>query len=101
MVRCELTHQPRVPIDVGRVEAQHAEYERVLAELGCAVRRLASSPEIPDAIFIEDAAVVLDEIAIVTRPGAASRRAETPLVADMLGDYRPLGRIEAPGTMDG
>jgi dimethylargininase len=52
-------------------------------------------------VFIEDIAVVLDEIAILTRPGAESRRAEGPAVAEALRTYRPLARIEPPGTMDG
>jgi dimethylargininase len=98
---CELTHLPRVAIDARKASAQHAEYERVLQDLGCAVQRLAAGPGMPDSVFIEDIAVVLDEIAILTRPGAESRRAESPAVAEALHSYRPLARIEPPGTMDG
>ena len=101
LTRCELTHVSRVPIDIGRASAQHADYERALAQLGCAVVRLRSGPDTPDSIFVEDAAVVLDEIAVVMRPGASSRRLETSAVADALRSYRPLARIERPGTMDG
>lgn len=98
---CELTHLAREPIDVERARRQHDAYERALAGLGCAVRRLPAGPEMPDSVFIEDVAVVLDEVAVITRPGAESRRAETPAVANALAAYRPLLRIEAPGTLDG
>jgi len=98
---CELTYLPRVAIDARKASAQHAEYERLLQELGCTVERLAAGPDMPDSVFIEDIAVVLDEIAILTRPGPESRRAEGPAVAEALHSYRSLARIEPPGTMDG
>jgi dimethylargininase len=101
MARCELTHLSRMLIDVERVAAQHAEYERALAQLGCAVRRLRTGKNLPDSVFIEDAAIVLDELAVIMRPGAPSRRAEVSAVAEALRRYRSLGRIEPPGTMDG
>lgn len=99
--RCELTHLERVPIDAGRAAAEHREYERRLEALGCTVRRLPAEPELPDAVFVEDAAVVLDEVAVVARPGAASRRPETRTVAEALAAYRELRFIEEPGTLDG
>jgi dimethylargininase len=98
---CELTHLDRSPIDVARAAAQHAQYEAALVSLGCTVERVAPAPDHPDAVFIEDTAVVLDELAIITRPGAASRRPEVDAVADVLARHRPLHRIEAPGTLDG
>jgi dimethylargininase len=101
IVNCELTHYERVAIDVARARAQHAEYERGLEALGCTVVQLAAGPELPDSVFIEDTAVVFDEVAIVTRPGAVSRRAETPAVVDALSRYRALMPIEPPGTLDG
>ena len=76
-------------------------YERLLAELGITVRHLLPTPELPDAVFVEDTAVVLDEIAVITRPGAPSRRPETPSVAAVLATHRPLVFIEAPATLDG
>lgn len=99
--RCELTHLERVPIDAARAAEQHSEYERSLESLGCRVERLAGAPDLPDCVFIEDAAVVLDEVAILMRPGAESRRAEVPAVAKSLLPHRPILSIEAPGTMDG
>jgi dimethylargininase len=101
MAACELTHLPRVTIDVAKAGAQHAEYERALTALGCSVVRLPAGPDMPDSVFIEDTAVVLDEIALIMRPGAGSRRAETADVEEWLKHRRLLGRIEAPGTMDG
>ena len=98
---CELTHLSREPIDVGLAERQHAAYEALLEELGWAVERLPVEPALPDSVFVEDAAVVLDEVAVVTRPGAESRRGETTSVAAALARHRPLARNEAPATLDG
>jgi dimethylargininase len=101
MARCELTYLPREPIDIARATRQHEEYERALAHLGCSVIRLDAEADMPDSIFIEDTAIVLDEIAIIARPGALSRRGETAAVAAALRAHRPLATIEAPGTLDG
>ncbi|HEY7169492.1 MAG TPA: N(G),N(G)-dimethylarginine dimethylaminohydrolase [Vicinamibacterales bacterium] len=101
IVRCELTHLTRVPIDLDRARAQHAAYERALASSGCLVERLEAGEEMPDSVFVEDAAIVFDELAIVTRPGAESRRGETAAVAAALQPHRPIVHIEAPGTVDG
>ena len=98
--RCELTHLDRLEIDVPRARAQHAAYEAALAALGCKVERVRAA-DLPDSVFIEDTAVVLDEVAIVTRPGAESRRGEIESVEAALSRYRPLERIAAPGTVDG
>jgi dimethylargininase len=98
---CELTHLAREPIDVARAKRQHAAYERTLEGMGCTVQRLPETTDMPDSVFIEDTAVVFDEIAIITRPGAASRRAETIAVAAALSPYRQLVHIEPPGTLDG
>jgi dimethylargininase len=101
LAECELTHLDRAPIDVARARRQHKAYERALASVGCAVQRLPADEDMPDSVFIEDTAVVLDEVAVITRPGAESRRAETEAVADALASHRPLVRIQAPGTLDG
>src|ERR1700704_3392785 len=81
---CELTHLSRVPIDIDRARAQHGEYELALRDAGYAVEQLPSSSDMPDSVFVEDIAVVFDELAIITRPGAESRRLETRAVADAL-----------------
>jgi len=99
--RCELTHAPRTPIDVARAREQHRAYESCLTVLGCEVHQIPIDDRYPDAVFIEDTAIVLDELAILTRPGAESRRGEVDAVADVLRPYRTLVTIEAPGTIDG
>jgi dimethylargininase len=99
--RCELTHLSREPIDHARAVEQHGAYERALARSGCRVERLPELPDLPDSVFVEDAAVVLDEVAVIARPGAESRRAEVPSVVDALRAYRELVFIEPPGTLDG
>ncbi len=101
ITRCELTHLQREPIDVALAARQHNAYERCLAELGCRVVSLPAEPELPDSVFVEDTAIVVDELAVVTRPGAESRRGETPAVARVLAEHRPVAAIEAPGTLDG
>jgi dimethylargininase len=98
---CELTHLEREPIDVEVARAQHSEYERLLASLGCSIVLLPEEPELPDAVFVEDVAVVLPELAVITRPGAPSRRPEVPSIAEALARFRRLVTIEPPGTIDG
>ncbi len=99
--RCELTHLAREPLDVERARAEHHRYADRLAELGCDVQWVPPAPELPDAVFIEDTAVVVDEIAVVTRPGASSRRPETGVVATALGRYRTVVTMMPPATLDG
>jgi dimethylargininase len=101
LVRCELTHVSRSPIDVALAREQHARYEAALEKLGCEILRLPEEPEQPDSVFVEDAAVVVHEVAIATRPGAASRRGEVESVAAALAPHREIVRIEAPGTLEG
>jgi len=101
LANCELTYLERVPIDLARARAQHDTYQRTLEALGCSVRELPPLPESPDAVFVEDTAVVLDEMAIVARPGARSRRAEIASAASALATYRRLVTIDPPATLDG
>ena len=101
MMRCELTHLQRTPIDVALAREQHHAYEQALRALGCRIESLPEEPELPDSVFVEDTAVVLDRVAVITRPGAPSRRAETASIAAVLGKYRDVVRIESPGTLDG
>jgi dimethylargininase len=101
LARCELTHLDRVAIDVGRAAAQHRQYEAALSTLGCTIRHLPAADDLPDSVFVEDIAIVLDELAVITRPGAVSRRGERESVAPVLSEYRELAAIAAPGTLDG
>ena len=98
---CELSFVPRNPIDVALARLQHAAYCRALESLGCDVIELPALSSYPDSVFVEDVALVFDEVAIATRPGAESRRGEGHAVHEVLGCLRPLLRIEAPGTLDG
>jgi dimethylargininase len=101
IANAELTNLPRVPIDATLAARQHAEYERVLTELGCSVVRLPAGPDMADSVFVDDTAVVLEEIALIAHLGAPSRRPETEGVEEWLKHHRLLGHIEAPGTLDG
>jgi dimethylargininase len=101
IAECELTHLERQVIDVENARRQHRQYEDALVKMGCQVQRLPVEAELPDSVFVEDAAVVLDELAVITRPGAESRRPETESVARALEPYRKLAFIQPPGTLDG
>lgn len=101
IAECELTHLERTPIDAGRADVEHEAYARALEELGCELERLPAEPDLPDSVFVEDTAIVLPELAVITRPGAASRRPETASIAEVLGRYRELQTVTAPATMDG
>lgn len=101
LAACELTHLRRTPIDLGLAREQHGRYEDALRRAGCRVVSMPALHEFPDAVFVEDVAVILDEIAIITRPGAQSRRPETTTVAAALESWRPVVQIEEPGTVEG
>jgi dimethylargininase len=101
MQACERTFVAHEPIDCGRIADEHAAYCRLLTECGVAVRTLAANRGLPDAVFIEDTAVVLDEVAILCPMGANSRRAEPLAVEPVLREYREVIRIELPATLEG
>ena len=98
---CELTFLARVRIDVDLALQQHLQYESVLSSLGCNVVSVPTGPGLADSVFIEDSAIVLDEVAVMCRPGVKSRRAEVEGVGDVLQKYRTLASIQSPGTLDG
>ena len=99
--QCELTYLERQPIDFEVALSQHKRYEQVLEDLGCRIERLGEESDFPDSVFVEDIAIVLDELAIITRPGAISRRGERESVERALGPHRRLERIQAPAILDG
>lgn len=101
LAHCELTHLERALLDVPLAQQQHAGYVTLLRELGAEVIMLPEEPALPDAVFVEDAAVVLDEVAVVANPGAPSRVPEVAGVAAALERFRAITRITAPGTLDG
>ena len=91
----------RVPIDPGRASTQHHAYCRVLAELGARVEWVAPLPQHADGVFVEDTAVVVDELAVMARPGVASRRPETASMAEALARYRTLAHLAADACLEG
>lgn len=98
---CEVTHIERTPIDLDVARAQHEEYVNALASLGCQVIELPEEPDLPDSVFVEDTAFILPEVAVITRPGADSRKPETESIIRALSPHRPLVRVTEPGTVDG
>lgn len=98
---CELTFLDRQPIDVAKAMEQHLAYEACLAELGVDITSLPADPSFPDGVFVEDAALVLDEVAIIARPGAGSRRGETDRIGEALAPFRELRYIHEPATLEG
>jgi dimethylargininase len=101
LAACELTYQERVPIDVDVARMQHRAYEQALCAAGYRLEHLEADAAMPDSVVVEDMAVVFDEIAILTNPGAESRRREMPAIAAALKAHRPLATIDPPGTVDG
>ena len=99
--RCALTFLERTPIDFERALQQHAAYVGALQQAGLEVMILPEEPALPDAVFVEDTAVILDECAVIMRPGIESRRGEVESVAAALDPVRPTARIAAPGTIEG
>jgi dimethylargininase len=101
MNRCELAYLERQAIDVSRAAAQHRQYEACLRELGVQVISLPAEPGLPDSVFVEDPAVVVDEVAILTRMGAESRRREAESLAQALAPFRPVRWLREPATLEG
>ena len=98
---CQLAFLKRQPIDIAKAVAQHDLYEARLASLGIAIVSLPALPDQPDAVFVEDPAIVLDEVAIMTRMGVEARRGVSAILADAIARFRPLRWIAAPGTLEG
>ncbi len=101
MGECEITHFDRQPINIEKARSQHMAYEKALQELGCKIVHAAAAPDYPDSVFVEDCVIVFDEIAILTNPGAISRKQEVQGMQDALESFRTLVKIEPPGILDG
>ena len=99
--RCELLHLARQPFNVELARCQHAGYVAALEAAGVAMTVLPEEPELPDSVFVEDPALILDEAVVLCRPGAASRRRETDALAPALRSLRPVFEIKEPGTLEG
>ena len=98
---CELTYLNRTPIDLVRARAQHEQYCAALRALGLEIISLPEEPDLPDSVFVEDTAIVLDEAAVLTNPGVDSRKPEVESVARALEPHRKLLRVTSPATLDG
>jgi dimethylargininase len=92
---------PERPIDVAVARAQHAAYCAALAACGAVVEMIEGDEACPDSCFVEDTAVVVGSTALITRPGAPSRRAETPAVASALGRWLDVVPMTEAATLDG
>src|SRR5918911_900768 len=97
---CEITHIERTPIDLEIARAQHHEYVNVLRKLGCRVIELPPEPDLPDSVFVEDTAIILPEVAVITRPGADSRKPETESIIPALAPLINLRQVREPATID-
>jgi dimethylargininase len=97
-----VTHISRTTVDLGLARAQHATYAKALAASGWQVEQVPVAEDCPDSVFVEDAVVVCDDLAVLTRPGAPPRRPEIDGVAQAMASLGlRTARIEAPGTLDG
>lgn len=98
---CEITHIERTPIDVNVARAQHHEYVEALRRLGCKVVELPGESDLPDSVFVEDTAFILPELAVITRPGADSRKAEVDSIVEAIAPHMRYIQLRAPATLDG
>jgi dimethylargininase len=101
MVNCELTFVARAPIDLAKALEQHRAYEQVLAKFGANVISLPAEAVLADSMFVEDPAMVLDELALIFPLGTESRRPEAASLAKVLAKFRELKYVQLPGTAEG
>jgi dimethylargininase len=101
LASCELTWLAREPIDIDLAIEQHSRYEQALRDVGVHVLSLPEQPELPDAVFVEDPLIVVDEAAILTSMGAESRRAESGSLAAAIAPFREVRSLKPPATLEG
>ncbi len=101
IVNCELSFIDRKPVDLARAQEQHHAYEKLLEKLGARVISLPAEPDLPDSMFVEDPAIVLDELAVILPLGTETRRREASSLAQALAKFRKLETISLPGTLEG
>src|SRR5437879_312382 len=101
IVTCALSFIDRKPIDLAIAQEQHRAYEKLLGKLGVRVISLPAEPDLPDSMFVEDPAIVLDELAVILPLGTATRRREAPSLAQALAAFRKLEYVSLPGTLEG
>jgi dimethylargininase len=101
IVHCEISFIDRRPIDLSKARDQHHAYETLLEKLGARVLSLPPEPALPDSMFVEDPAIVLDELAVILPLGTESRRPEAASLAKALSAFRKLEYVTLPGTLEG
>jgi dimethylargininase len=101
IVHCELSFIDRQPIELATAQEQHHAYENLLGKLGAHVISLPAEPDLPDSMFVEDPAIVLDELAVMLPLGTQTRRREAPSLAQALSKFRKLEYVSLPGTLEG
>src|SRR4051812_11947030 len=101
MQDCERTYVGEEAIDLALAARQHAAYQDALRACGANVVTLDDHTHLPDCVFVEDTAIVLDEIAVMMSMGAESRRPEPVAMEPVLRRYRPIARVSLPATIDG
>jgi dimethylargininase len=101
MVNCELSFIVRQSINLEKAREQHHKYEETLKKLGARVISLPEEPELPDSMFVEDPAMVLDELAVICTLGTETRRKEAASLAAAVEKFRMLKHIKLPGTLEG
>ncbi len=101
MEQCTRTYVAPTSIDYGQALRQHKEYCRTLRACGVEAHTLEVNGEYPDCAFVEDTAIVLDELAALASMGEPSRRAEPAGIEPELKRYREVHRVRLPATIEG
>jgi dimethylargininase len=101
LAECELSFIERIPINMDKAREQHHAYEAALRSLGARVISLPPEPELPDSMFVEDPAIVLEEIAVIFPLGTETRRREAASLAKAIAEFRKLEYVTLPGTAEG
>jgi len=101
LTECELSFIARQPINLAIAQQQHHQYETLLGQLGARVIALPAEPALPDSMFVEDPALVLDELAVIFPLGTDTRRREAATIAAALSPFRILTYVQLPGTIEG
>src|SRR5258708_7343137 len=101
LANCELSFIERKPIELEKARAQHHAYEALLEKIGAKIISLPEERDLPDSMFVEDPAIVLDEVAIICPLGTETRRKEAPSLAAALEPFRKLAYVKLPGMLEG
>lgn len=101
IIDCELEFVQRQVIDFDKAADQHRNYQLCLANLGIRVISLPAEPGLPDAVFVEDPAVILPETAVITTMGSDARRKEIEGLVSVIGQFRSLHWLRPPATLEG